>query len=178
MAEFATIARPYAKALFSLAQEQNQIKSWLNELKTLAEIVLQPKVQLLIDEPECEYSKKADEIASLLDHQPAVEIKNFICLLAQNKRLSILPSIYTLFQDYTLSLNDIREATVYTAYAIDEAQFAHIVAELETHFNSKLKVHQVVTPELIGGVKVEVGDQVLDLSVQGRLNSLHVALMN
>ncbi len=178
MAEFATIARPYAKALFSLAQEQNQIESWLDELKTLAEIVLQTKVQLLIDEPECEDRKKAEAIISLLDNQPAESIKNLMVLLAQNKRLSILPEIYTLFQDYTLSLNHIKEATVYTAYSIDDAQFAHIVTDLEAHFKSKLKVHQIVAPELIGGIKVEVGDQVLDLSVQGRLNSLHAALMN
>lgn len=178
MAEFATIARPYAKALFSLAQEQNQTESWLDELKTLAELVLQPKVQLLIDEPECEYREKAKDIVSILDTQPSDEIKNFIYLLAQNKRLLILPAIYTLFQDYTLSHNDIREATVYTAYSIDDTQFARIVNDLEAHFNSRLKVHQVVEPELIGGVKVEVGDQVLDLSVQGKLNTLHAALMN
>ena len=178
MAEFATIARPYAKALFSLAQEQNQIESWLDELKTLAEIILQPKVQLLIDEPECEYTEKAKQILSLVDFTPADELKNFIFLLAQNKRLTVLPEIYTLFQDYALSLNDIKEATLYTAYPIDEQQFTQVVLDMEAHFKSRLKARQVVAPELIGGVKVEVGDQVLDLSVQGRLNSLHTALMN
>jgi F-type H+-transporting ATPase subunit delta len=178
MAEFATIARPYAKALFSLAQEQNQIESWLDELKTLAEIILQPKVQLLIDEPECEYTEKAKEILSLVDFTPVNELKNFIFLLAQNKRLTVLPEIYTLFQDYVLSLNGIKEATIYTAYPIDKMQFIQIVVDLEAHFNSRLRAHQVVAPELIGGIKVEVGDRVLDLSVQGKLNSLHTALMN
>lgn len=178
MAEFATIARPYAKALFSLAQEQNQIESWLDELKTLAEIILQPKVQLLIDQPECEYTEKAKEILSLVDFTPVDELKNFIFLLAQNKRLTVLPEIYTLFQDYALSLNDIKEATIYTAYPIDKMQFTQIIVDLEAHFNSRLRAHQVVAPELIGGLKVEVGDRVLDLSVQGKLNSLHTALIN
>lgn len=178
MAEFATIARPYAKALFSLAQEQNQIESWLDELKTLAEIILQPKVQLLIDQPECEYTEKAKEILSLVDFTPVDELKNFIFLLAQNKRLTVLPEIYTLFQDYALSLNDIKEATIYTAYPIDKMQFTQIIVDLEAHFNSRLRAHQVVAPELIGGLKVEVGDRVLDLSVQGKLNSLYTALMN
>lgn len=178
MAEFATIARPYAKALFSLAQEQNQIESWLDELKTLAEIILQPKVQLLIDQPECEYTEKAKEILSLVDFTPVDELKNFIFLLAQNKRLTVLPEIYTLFQDYALSLNDIKEATIYTAYPIDKMQFTQIIVDLEAYFNSRLRAHQVVAPELIGGLKVEVGDRVLDLSVQGKLNSLHTALIN
>ncbi|KES12336.1 F0F1-type ATP synthase, delta subunit, partial [Snodgrassella alvi SCGC AB-598-P14] len=66
----------------------------------------------------------------------------------------------------------------YTAYPIDEQQFTQVVLDMEAHFKSRLKARQVVAPELIGGVKVEVGDQVLDLSVQGRLNSLHTALMN
>ncbi|MDF7676913.1 F0F1 ATP synthase subunit delta [Neisseriaceae bacterium ESL0693] len=178
MAEFATIARPYAKALFSLAQEQNHIESWLSELKTLAEVVMQPKMQVLIEQPECEDIAKAQDILSVLDKEPDAELKNFVLLLAQNKRLLALPEIYALFQDYALSRNNIKEAIVYTAYQLDDTQFKHIVTELEQHFSSKLAVRQIVDAELIGGVKVAVGDQVLDLSVQGRLNSLHAALMN
>uniref|UniRef100_UPI00082B9F24 ATP synthase F1 subunit delta n=1 Tax=Snodgrassella sp. CFCC 13594 TaxID=1775559 RepID=UPI00082B9F24 len=125
MAEFATIARPYAKALYELAQAQNCTESWLGELKTLAEIVLQPKVVTLIEEPETGYAAKADSILSLLDKQPVdTELKNFVYVLAQNKRLMALPEIYALFQDYALSRNHIKEATVYTAYPIMPAQFA------------------------------------------------------
>lgn len=178
MAEFATIARPYAKALFNLAQEQNHIESWLSELKTLAEIIMQPKIQVLIEEPECEDAAKAESILSVLDNNPDTEIKNFVFLLAQNKRLLALPEIYALFQDYTLSRNNTKEAIVYTAYPLNDMQFKQVVTELENHFHSRLAVRQVVDAELIGGVKIAVGDQVLDLSVQGRLNSLYAALMN
>lgn len=178
MAEFATIARPYAKALISLAQEQNYIESWLSELKTLAEIVMQPKIQALIEQPECEDSVKAQKILSVMDNEPDAQLKNFVLVLAQNKRLLALPEIYALFQDYTLSLNNTKEAIVYTAYELNDAQFAQVVNELAKHFGAQLAVRQIVDTDLIGGIKVAVGDQVLDLSVQGRLNSLHVALMN
>lgn len=182
MAECATIARPYAKALFELAlqskQQDEQIKFWLSELKTLAEIVMQPKVVEWIDEPEIGYVHKAEGILSLLDKQPDTELKNFVLTLAQYKRLSVLPEIYAQFQNFVLSRDHTRIATVYTAYSLTQAQFTQMVADMEAHFNTKLKAHQVVDPDLIGGVKVEVGDQVLDLSVQGRLNNLHAALMN
>ena len=67
---------------------------------------------------------------------------------------------------------------MYTAYPLNDMQFKQVVTELENHFHSRLAVRQVVDAELIGGVKIAVGDQVLDLSVQGRLNSLYAALMN
>jgi F-type H+-transporting ATPase subunit delta len=179
MAEFATIARPYAKALFELAQEKNQLESWLGELKTLAGVVSQPKVAAFVDEPETGYKHKADGILSLLDNQPVdTELKNFIYTLAENKRLLVLPEIYTHYQDLTLSRNNTKKATVYSAYPMTEGQLGKLVSELEARFASKLDTQLVVQPDLIGGVKVEIGDQVLDLSVQGRLHSLYAAMMN
>lgn len=183
MAECATIARPYAKALFELVllskQQDEQIKFWSSQLKTLAEIVMQPKVVKWIDEPETESVRKAEGILSLLDKQPVdSELKNLVFTLAQYKRLTVLPEIYAQFQDLALSRDHTKTATVYTAYALTQAQFAQIVANMEAHFQTKLKAHQVVEPDLIGGVKVEIGDQVLDLSVRGRLNGLRTALMN
>lgn len=179
MAEFATVARPYAKALFELAQEKNQLESWLGELKILADVVPQPKVAAFIHESETSYEHKADGVLSLLDTQPpAPELKNFVYTLAQNKRLAVLPEIYAQYQDLTLSQENIKKATVYSAYPMNEGQLGKLVGELQARFGNKLEAQLVVEPELIGGVKVEIGDQVLDLSVQGRLHSLYAAMMN
>ncbi len=179
MAEFATIARPYAKALFDLAQEKNQIESWLGELKVLASVVAQPKVAAFIDEPETDSVHKADGVLSLLDNQPpAAELKNFVYTLAENKRLSVLPEICTQYQDLSLSRNHTKKATVYSAYPMTEGQLGKLVSDLEIRFATKLEADLVVQPALIGGVKVEIGDQVLDLSVQGRLHSLYTAMTN
>ncbi|MCP2039552.1 F-type H+-transporting ATPase subunit delta [Neisseria sp. HSC-16F19] len=179
MAEFATIARPYAKALFDLASEQNQLESWLGELKTLAEVVSQPRVAAFIDEPETGYEAKADGVLSLLERQPAdATLKNFVYTLAENKRLSVLPEIYAQYQDLSLSRNNTKKATIYSAYSMTEGQLGKLITDLQSRFDSKLEAELVVQPDLIGGVKVEIGDQVLDLSVQGRLNSLYAAMMN
>ena len=179
MAEFATIARPYAKALFELAQEKNQLESWLGELKTLAAVVSQPKVAAFIEEPETGYVHKADGVLSLLDTQPVDPmLKNFVYTLAENKLLAVLPEIYTQYQDFTLSRNNTKKAIVYSAYPLNEGQLGKLVSELEARFATKLDAQLRVEHDLIGGVKVEIGDQVLDLSVQGRLRSLYAAMTN
>lgn len=178
MAEFATIARPYAKALFDLAQEKNQLESWLDELEILAQLVSQPKVAAFIEKPETDYVQKADGIVSLLENQAAAELKNFVYILAENKRLPVLPEIYAQYQDLALSRSNTKKATIYSAYPINREQLGELTGELETRFGSKLEAQWVVQPDLIGGVKVEIGDQVLDLSVQGRLHTLYAAMMN
>ncbi|MCC9395544.1 F0F1 ATP synthase subunit delta, partial [Enterobacter hormaechei subsp. steigerwaltii] len=104
MAEFATIARPYAKALFGLAQEKNQIESWLGGLEKLAAVVQEGKVASLIDRPETNASEKADILIDLVGLKDK-ELKNFVIVLAGQKRLSILPEVYAQYQDLTLSFN-------------------------------------------------------------------------
>ena len=140
MAEFATIARPYAKALFELANEKHQIESWLSGLKELAWSVDQ---------------------------------------VADEKRLLVLPEIYVQYQDLVLSRNNTKKAVIYSAFEFaSEGQKAKIVADLEQHFNTRLEAVFNVEPSLIAGIKVEVDDQVLDLSIQGKLQKLYTAMTN
>ena len=174
MAEFATIARPYAKALFSLAQEKNQIESWLGELKELAAVVQDEKVIALIEQPETGASEKAETLKGLVGIKN-VELANFITVLAEQKRLLVLPEIYAQYQDLTLIHNNTKSAVIYSAYELSSQQLADVT---DIRFNSKLDVVAKVAPELIGGIKVEVGDQVLDLSVQGKLNALYATMTN
>ena len=177
MAEFATIARPYAKALFSLAQEKNQIESWLGELKELAAVVQDEKVIALIEQPETGASEKAETLKGLVGIKN-VELANFITVLAEQKRLLVLPEIYAQYQDLTLIHHNTKSAVIYSAYELSSQQLADVTDILTKRFNSKLDVVAKVAPELIGGIKVEVGDQVLDLSVQGKLNALYATMTN
>ena len=177
MAEFATIARPYAKALFSLAQEKNQIESWLGELKELAAVVQDEKVIAFIEQPETGASEKAETLKGLVGIKN-VELANFITVLAEQKRLLVLPEIYAQYQDLTLIHNRTKSAVIYSAYELSSQQLADVTDILTKRFNSKLDVVAKVAPELIGGIKVEVGDQVLDLSVQGKLNALYATMTN
>lgn len=177
MAEFATIARPYAKALFGLAQEKNQIESWLGGLEQLATIVQQPKVAALIEQPEQSSAEKAATLIQLVGITDT-GLENFLAVLAEQKRLQVLPEIYAQYQDLTLALNRTKRAVIYSAYPLEAQQLAELTADLQQRFNTALEVSTEVDPELIGGVKVEIGDQVLDLSLQGKLQALYAAMTN
>lgn len=177
MAEFATIARPYAKALFGLAQEKNQIESWLGGLKDLASVVQQEKVAEFIDQPEKSASDKVEVLADLVGLSNS-NLKNFVSVLAEQKRLQILPEVYAQFQDLTLALNHSQQAVIYSAYPLSDSQLKDLTADLQKRFGTNLKAVTKVDSGLIGGVKVEIGDQVLDLSLQGKLNALYTAMTN
>ncbi|MDO1510837.1 MULTISPECIES: F0F1 ATP synthase subunit delta [unclassified Neisseria] len=177
MAEFATIARPYAKALFGLAQEKNQIESWLGGLKELSSVVQQVKIAAFIEQPEKSASDKAEVLVGLVELNDA-SLKNFVHVLAEQKRLQLLPEVYAQFQDLSLTLNHTKRAVIYSAYELTDVQLKDLVAELQERFGTSLEITTEVDSELIGGVKVEMGDQVLDLSLQGKLNALYAAMIN
>lgn len=182
MIEFATVARPYAKALFELAEKHQQVQAWLDGLAELAWLVQQPKVADLLGQADLDAAQKAETLIQLLDHSKAVkstEFKNFVHVVTQEKRLVVLPEIYSQYKNFALSHNNTKQAIVYTAYSIaGEGQRAKIISDLEQRFNTRLQATFKTDPDLIGGVKVEVGDQVLDLSVQGKLKALYAAIIN
>ena len=182
MAEFATIARPYAKALFDLADEKHQIESWLSGLKELAWAVRQPKVAVAIDDASGNAEQKAEILLGLLSDERSAKdplFRNFVRVVASEKRFLILPEICAQYQDFALSRNNAKKAVVYSAFEFaGEGQKAKILADLEKHFNSRLDASFEVNPDLIGGIKVEVGDQVLDLSLQGKLQKLYATMTN
>ena len=99
-------------------------------------------------------------------------------MLAENKRLTLLPEIQTLFEELKSDEEGVKEALIVSAFPMDDAQVAQVLPALEQHFSSKLKPRVTVDSSLIGGVKVEVGDEVFDASVRGQLDAMAVALKN
>lgn len=182
MIEFTTVARPYAKALFDLAKEKKQTQNWQKGLAELAWLIQQPQVLSLINQTETNATDKANQLVEIIQDSDAVksvEFKNFIQVLAQEKRLVVLPEIYRQFQNLILEQDNIKLAVIYTAYDIsDDEQKQEIIEYLEQHFNTQLQASFKTVPDLIGGIKVEVGDVVLDLSVQGKLQNLYATMTN
>lgn len=182
MIEFATVARPYAKALFELADEKKQLANWSQWLVELVWLVQQEKIAALIEQVDVSAAQKANELIQILESSgdsKSEEFRNFIRILAEEKRLVVLPEISKQYQDLVLAKEHIKQATIYTAYEIaDEAQKSQIIQDLEQRFNTRLQAEFQIEPELIGGVKVEIGDQVLDLSVQGKLQKLYATMIN
>ena len=180
MAEFATVARPYAKALYGLARQYDQTKVWGDDLGLMAKIVSEPKVVKVLSRPELNAVQRGEILLKLLSSDKMLDkrLHNFVFVLSENNRLSLLPTIFEQYREYMLSEERTQQAVVYSAYPLKDSEYAELVSLLENRLDTKLQVRVEIEPALIGGIKIEIGDQVLDMSVQNRLNALYAAVTN
>lgn len=177
MAETVTIARPYAEAVFRIAKEAGALGAWSGRLKRLALIAQDPEMAEVIGNPKLSAEQVAQLIISLAEDNDAA-LGNFIRVLADNERLTLLPEISGLFEVQKAAEDGVKEAVVQTAFPLTDADIGALMPQLEAHFKTKLAPTVVVDAELIGGVRVAVGDQVLDASVRGKLDAMATALKN
>lgn len=174
MAEIATIARPYAEALFKAAQSDLAgAAAWLDELAAIA-----GNSQLLqfADNPKVDAKQVFDVIAGVAKSALPEAAKNFLQLVIENGRLSALPEIASQFRALKNAVGGSSDATVFSAFAMDAAALAGVASALEKRFGRKLNLTVALEPELIGGIRVVVGDEVLDTSVKARLEHMKLAL--
>jgi F-type H+-transporting ATPase subunit delta len=174
MAEIATIARPYAEALFKAAGTDPVTLS--QQVQALAEVAAQPQLQSFADDPKVLPAQVAQVIASVIGGPLSPAASNLLDLVIQNGRLAALPEIASQFHALVNASSGVSDATVYSAFPIDAPALAEVVAVLERRFKRRLNAQVVVDPELIGGIRVVVGDEVLDTSVKARLEQMRVAL--
>jgi len=174
MAEFATIARPYAEALFKASgADLGATAVWVEALKSIAE---NQQLQQFALNPNATNAQVFDVISGVAKIDLPDIAKNFLRTVIENGRLNALPEIATQFHALKNSQSGSSDATVYSAFAIDGAALADVTASLEKRFGRKLNVTVALEPELIGGIRVVVGDEVLDTSVKARLEQMKVAL--
>jgi F-type H+-transporting ATPase subunit delta len=173
MAEIATIARPYAEAAFRIAREQQALTAWSDALGRLAQVAGDPAAATLIGNPNIAASQVEDLFRSA--GGGGAELARLIHLLSDNGRLTCLPEISAQFDTMKRGEEGVKEGVIYSAFPLDDAQVQNLKSLLEGRFG-RLLLSVVVAPELIGGVKVVVGDQVLDTSVSGKLEAMRAAL--
>ncbi len=178
MAENVTLARPYAEAAFRIAREMNQLGAWLNALSCMTSVAADADMKALIDNPSIDKSVATNLLLEVVGRDFSTEQKNFVQLLAESDRLMVLPEICELFADLKNGIEGVKEAQITSAFSIDSAALGKLVSDLERRFNSKIQASVAVDPELIGGVRIAVGDQVIDASVRGKLAQMATALKN
>jgi len=178
MAESVTIARPYAQAVFRLAREGKALTAWSDRLQRLAAIAQDPEMAKVVGNPKFSAGQVAELFVSLTGESGNKELASFIGILAENERLGVLTQIQEIYEQLKSADEGVKEAIVTSAYPLDDAQLKNLMSQLESHFDSKLQPRVEVDATLIGGIKVAVGDQVLDASVRGKLDAMATALKN
>jgi F-type H+-transporting ATPase subunit delta len=174
MAELATIARPYAEALFkATSSDLNGAAVWVEALQAIAS---NSQLQQFADNPNVTNAQVFDVISGVVKVAMPAMAQNFLRTVIDNRRLSALPEIAEQFRVLKNAQSGSSDAVVYSAFAIDSAALADLAATLEKRFARKLNVSVQLQPELIGGIRVVVGDEVLDTSVKARLEQMKMAL--
>ncbi len=175
MAELATVARPYAEAVFRVAQTGN-MAAWSTLIDELAQIGANTDVQDYARNPNVSEAHVADTFSALVKSPMTAEANNFIKMLIENGRVSLLPEIGAQFAVLKNAQEGAADAHITSAFDISAQQVADLVQTLEKKFGRKLNPTVTVDSSLIGGVRVVVGDEVLDTSVRAKLQQMNVAL--
>jgi len=176
MAEITTIARPYAEAVSRLARDSHRWSEWSQALGLIAAVTADQQLRGLAGNPSVPAERVADVVIGVCGKQLDAEAANLVRMLAENKRLTIVPEIVRLFEELKAAQEGLLEARILTAFELTTAQLQALVAKLEAKFDRKVTAEQQLDATLIGGVIIQVGDEVLDASVRGRLNDMTAAL--
>lgn len=176
MAEKTTIARPYAQAVFELAQQDKQLPRWSEVLQLAAVVVSDARVASLIGNPRVSNTQLAELIIGVGGDKFDKDAQNFVRLLVENDRLEVLPEIAVLYEHYRAEAERTVEAHVTSAFPVDEAQKQQVAAMLKKRLGREVTVSADVDPDLVGGAIIRAGDLVIDGTVLGQLAKLEVAL--
>ena len=176
MAETITIARPYAEAAFRLAREKQSFGTWSEMLRLLDIVVRDERVARCIGDPNVSGQQLESLVLGVCGEQLDGAGRNFVQVLISNDRLAVVPAILELFEQLKREHEGELEAQIFSAFAIDGAQVDLLVKKLESKYQRKVRAEVSVDPQLIGGVKIVVGDKVFDATVRSKLDAMSAAL--
>ncbi|KGM07809.1 ATP synthase delta chain [Methylophaga thiooxydans] len=176
MAEAITIARPYASAVFAIAQEKGELKAWSDLLMVLAQCVEQPEMQSIITSPAVSDEQAVSVLADIAGDLMTADAKNFLLLLAENNRLLSLSDVTVLFEELRAEAEKSMTAEVISARELTAEQAANISAALKQRLGRDVTLNTSIDESLLGGAIIRAGDLVIDGSALGKLNRLANAI--
>ena len=163
---FETIARPYAQAIY------DHSKGWEKDLDQLELALETSEVQQLIDSPKLAYKEKTEVFLSLFEGQIESKTGNFIKVLGESKRISLLPHISREYKKLLSGTKGSSEVLITSAFELTDEQLKKVTDSLKVRYGDSLTVEQVIDKSLIGGFSIKCGDEVTDYSVKGKLEKL------
>ena len=176
MAEPRTVARPYAEAVFKLAESAGALAKWSEMLAALAGIAADPRVAAAIKNPNLPDEKLAGLLIAILAGKLTGDAENLVRVLAANGRLELLPEMRSQYEALRNEHENVMEAEVFSAFELTPAQVTDLVQRLEKKTGRKVRARVALDKALIGGVRVVLGDKVIDGSARAQLAALETAL--
>jgi len=176
MAERTTTARPYAKAIFALSRQGNRLADTSAGLVRAAETVSDPRVRALLGSPHVSAAQLSELVNGVVGDKLDENGRNFVTLLAQNRRLGFLPEISALFEQMKSGVENAVDVDVTSATALTPDQEGRYAAALQKKLGRTVRLHTKVDGSLLGGAVLKAGDLVIDGSIKGRLERLATEL--
>ncbi len=176
MIEPTTLARPYARAAFEYAKAASDIESWSKALSELAAVASAPKVVGILGDPASTGDRRATLLAELLGDSLPAPVLNFVRIMAENDRLTLLGEVAALFADMKQQLEATVAVEVTSAYDITDAELNQLSDAMARKLERSVTITSLTDPSLLGGAVIRAGDLVIDGSVRGRLDKLAGAL--
>ena len=177
MVEQSTLARPYAKAIFKLARGADDRQAWSERLAMLAELAVHEDIERLARNPRVSADQLAGIFCEAAGKMLGEQGRNLVLLLAQNKRLTLLPAIRAEYEILRARAEGTVDVDVATAVPLDEAQRERLAKRLAQRFGREVRLHCHVDGKLMGGAVIRAGDLVIDGSVRERLDRLASAMV-
>lgn len=176
MAEKTTIARPYAQAVFALAQSHKELPRWSEMLQLAASVAADERVANLVGNPRVDKAQLAKLLLDICGDRLNAAAQNLVRLLVENDRMDVLTEIAGLYEVYRAEAERTVEAHVISAFPVDEAQKQQIIASLKKRLGREVTLSCETDKKLLGGAIIRAGDLVIDGSATGQLAKLQVAL--
>jgi F-type H+-transporting ATPase subunit delta len=176
MAELSTIARPYAKAAFEYARDNSALAQWSEQLSAVATVTLDGGMEAVLGNPSLTSGQQAKTLSDVCGDALGAEVRNFVAILADNKRLTLLPEIYALFEQHKANQEKSVDVEVVSAFDMADETIDKLATVLGKKLEREVKVSTSTDKDLLGGVLIRAGDLVIDGSVRGRLNKLAEAM--
>jgi len=176
MAEPSTIARPYAEAVFALADGADKLAEWSTALANLSAVAQDARVRDAVSDPTLSPARSAGLLISILSGKLSGDAENLVRVLAENGRLDVLQEIRAQYEALKNEREGVVEAEVISAFELSPAQLADLVSRLENKTGRKVKARVSIDKNLIGGVKLVLGDKVIDGTARAQLGALEAAL--
>lgn len=176
MAESTSLARPYARAAFESARDSNQLDAWSESLNLLSVVTKDADMAAALKHPGLSAQQKIDLITEVCDGKLPEAVQNFVRIMAENRRLALLPTIAELFAGYRHDHERVVDVSVTTAYELTDDQKGKLSEALTRKLERKVQIDVHTDRSIIGGVVIEAGDTVIDASLRGRLGKLATAM--